>query len=237
MGRWVKNKNHKGGVNLKIYCASDLHIGFELANYKKIIEFFKLVEEDADKLILCGDILDLWRCPIEKIRTDKKMKKVFSELCSLSDNLDITYVWGNHDYKVAKKWKEANDLFKITDEFTGDDGIYYCHGWRFDLRQRLGYFLYGWLVNRFPYLYQAFFKTPIEIKNQVKRYNLLNKLVHDEAKLFIKQEKAKYLIMGHTHSTYGKGKLYDCGDMVDSLSYVVIENGKPSLRKLPRKNK
>ena len=92
---------------MKIYCASDLHIGYEKTNYKKIIEFFKLAEESADKLILCGDILDLWRNPIENIKTDRKCKGAFNALRSLAESMDITYVWGNHDYKVGKKWKEA----------------------------------------------------------------------------------------------------------------------------------
>jgi hypothetical protein len=28
-------------------------------------------------------------------------------------------------------------------------------------------------------------------------------------------------------------KLFDCGDMIDSLSYVIIENGKPRLERYP----
>jgi UDP-2,3-diacylglucosamine pyrophosphatase LpxH len=238
---WVNGKLFRR-IIMKIYCVSDLHIGYEHSNYKKIQEFFKLVEENANKLILCGDVLDLWRCPIENIRgngktkPNKKVKTTFDALCDLSDKMDITYIWGNHDYKVAEKWKEAKDMFKITNEFTSEsDNIHYCHGWRFDIQQRMGYWLYGWLVNQFPYFYQKFFKTPFEAKEEEEGHSALSTMVHDEARRFIKDKKVKYLIMGHTHDPCGKKKLYDCGDMVDSLSYIIVENGKPRLERLPRK--
>ena len=148
--------------------------------------------------------------------------------------MDITYIWGNHDYKIAKVWKEAKDLFKITDEFNSDN-IYYSHGWRFDLEQRVGYWFYGWLINQFPYLYQKFFKTPFEAKKKEEKHSAMSLLIHAEAKRHIKKKKVKYLIMGHTHDPIKDGILFDCGDMVDSLSYLVIENGKPRLEKMSRK--
>jgi len=55
------------GDFMKIYCASDMHIGYERTNYPKIEEFFNIAREDADELILCGDIFDLWRYPYDKI--------------------------------------------------------------------------------------------------------------------------------------------------------------------------
>ncbi|MDM7918857.1 MAG: hypothetical protein QUS12_06795 [Methanosarcina sp.] len=39
---------------MKIYCASDFHIGYQDANYPKIKEFFELVKANAGELILCG---------------------------------------------------------------------------------------------------------------------------------------------------------------------------------------
>jgi hypothetical protein len=39
--------------------------------------------------------------------------------------------------------------------------------------------------------------------------------------------------MGHTHDPIGNdGKLFDCGDMIDSFTYVIIENGKPRLERM-----
>lgn len=220
---------------MKIYCASDLHIGYEHTHYPSIIKFFELVSEEADKLILCGDVLDLWRCPIEQIKDKKETKAAFHAFCSITETVPTTYVWGNHDYKVEKKLKENNITIKaeITDDFILEN-IYFCHGWRFDVQQRFAHILYGWLVTQFPYLYQVFFKTPFQLKEKEERYAPLSQKVHDEAREFIKRKKVDYLIMGHTHDPLEDGKLFDCGDMVDSLSYVIIENGKPRPKKLPR---
>lgn len=219
---------------MKIYCISDLHIGYEYSNYPKIKELLELVTSSADKLILCGDILDLWRTSISEIKRKEPMKSTYDALLSTAQKVPTTYVWGNHDYNVWKKNKEIEKYMKITDDFTSN-GIYYCHGWRFDLQQRFGYILYGWLVERFPVLYQLFFKKPYEIKAKEEKYSIFSHAVHDQARIFIKQKKVKYLIMGHTHDPLKDGKLVDCGDMVDSLSYVIVENGKPRLEKMKRK--
>ena len=215
---------------MKIYCASDFHIGYEHANYSKIKEFLQLVKENADQLILCGDILDLWRCPVERIKKKEPMKSTYKALISVSKDVPTKIIWGNHDYHLEKKVKIP---IGVSDDFKSKN-IYYCHGWRFDLQQRFGYFLYGWLVNRFPYLYQKFFTKPFEIKKKEKEYSELSKQIHNEARAFIKKEKVKYLIMGHTHDPLAAGKLFDCGDMIDSLSYVIIDNGKPGLKRMPR---
>lgn len=219
---------------MKIYCASDFHIGYEHANYPKIKELLEIVKNSADKLILCGDILDLWRTTISEIKRKEPMKSTYSALLSTAQEVPTTYVWGNHDYSVWKSEKEIEKYMKITDDFISNN-IYYCHGWRFDLQQRFGYILYGWLVARFPVLYQLFFKKPYEIKEKEEKYSIFSSAVHNEARIFIKQKKVKYLIMGHTHDPLSDGSLMDCGDMVDSLSYIIIENGKPRLEKMSRK--
>lgn len=214
---------------MKIYCASDFHIGYENSNYPKMKEFFELVKENADELILCGDVLDLWRCPIETIQNEEPMKSTYEALLAMAEEVPTTIIWGNHDYKL---WKKVSIPVRVTDSFVSKN-IYYCHGWRFDLQQRLGYWLYGWLVNKFPYLYQKFFKTPFELKIKGQEYELRNRIIHEKAREFIKKEGLDYLIMGHTHApSGGDGKLFDCGDMIDNLTYVIIENGKPRLEKM-----
>jgi UDP-2,3-diacylglucosamine pyrophosphatase LpxH len=192
-----------------------------------------LVRDSADKLILCGDILDLWRTTITEIKRKEPMKSTYEALLITSKEVPITYVWGNHDYNIWKKEKEMKNYMKITDDFISNN-IYYCHGWRFDLQQRFGYLLYGWLVEKFPILYQLFFKKPFEIKKDEEKYSIMSRAIHDEARAFIKRKKVKYLIMGHTHDPMKDDKLMDCGDMVDSLSYVIVDNGKPRLEKMAR---
>ena len=49
---------------------------------------------------------------------------------------------------------------------------------------------------------------------------------------FLEKQRFNYLIMGHTHVPIADGRLFDCGDMIDHFTYVVINNGKPTLRRL-----
>jgi UDP-2,3-diacylglucosamine pyrophosphatase LpxH len=211
---------------MKIYCASDLHIGYEQSNYPKIEEFFNIVKENADELILCGDVFDLWRCPFNQIKTERS--STYNALLSVSKKVPTTVIWGNHDYKL---WKKVRLPFRITDDFVSNN-IYFCHGWRFDMNQRLGRILYGWLLNKFPSLYQSFLKKPSEMKMNEMEYTALSKKVHESVKNYIQEKDLNYLIMGHTHDPVADGKLFDCGDMIDSLSYVVIDDDVPRLERM-----
>lgn len=210
----------------RIYCASDLHLGFEDSNYPKIIEFFDLVKKDADQLILIGDCFDLWRCPIETIINEEPYKTAYEALVSTAAEVPTILIKGNHDYQLQKKISIPN--VRIVGDYT-QDNIYFTHGHRFDIQQRFGSFLYGWLVNQFPYLYQRFFKTPSQIpRNEYARADLTTR-IHAEAKRFADGHKFDFVCMGHTHDPIIDEKIIDAGDMIDSLSYVVITDGVPEL--------
>ena len=75
---------------MKIYCASDLHIGYEHTYYPAVIELFEEVRKNADRLILCGDVLDLWRCPIEDIQKNNETKDAFETLLSITEKKETT---------------------------------------------------------------------------------------------------------------------------------------------------
>ena len=129
---------------MKIFCASDLHIGYEHSNHEKILSFFDIVENQADELILCGDIFDLWRYPYHKMLNTIKphFKDVMSHLKQTAAEVPITIIPGNHDYNLMKLWKNYEEYnVIITDSFEKEDK-YFCHGWNFDLMQRLGSFSY-----------------------------------------------------------------------------------------------
>lgn len=74
-------------------------------------------------------------------------------------------------------------------------------------------------------------KNPFEIKSK-EEYDAHTRMIHQDAKNFIKREKIDYLIMGHTHQPLEDGRLFDCGDMIDSFSYVIVDNVKPRLEKM-----
>jgi predicted phosphodiesterase len=67
------------------------------------------------------------------------------------------------------------------------------------------------------------------MENEQRRHN---KKIHEKAQEFLEKQRFKYLIMGHTHAPIANDRLFDCGDMIDHFTYVVINNGKPTLEKL-----
>ena len=219
------------------YVASDLHIGYEDSNYPKMVEFFEIVKVDADRLILLGDVLDLWRAPIKTITNNEPYKTAYDALVKTTHHIPTHVVWGNHDYELKRIMQRLNAgqriATNITDDFV-EDNIYYCHGWKFDAQQRFGSMFYWWLVSRFPYLYQRFFKTPPQIPRGEYARGKLTSKIHAEAKRFAEKCGYAHIVMGHTHDPTISGKLVDCGDFVDSLSYIIIEDGVPELRRIKR---
>jgi len=122
----------------------------------KIISFFDIVENQADELILCGDIFDLWRYPYHKMLNTVKphFKEVMFHLKQTATEVPTTIII------IPENHEEYNVI--IADPFEKEDK-YFCHGWNFDLMQRLGSFFYMWLVYKFPSIYQRFFKKPSQV--------------------------------------------------------------------------
>lgn len=222
---------------MKTFCASDLHLGYEHTNYDKVCKFLDLAESKSDDLILCGDIFDLWRYPIAKIdeTTMVGFKEALNSLKEVSKKIPIKIILGNHDYNLDKVWnknlrKDYN--VEIKNDITDYQGsIYFTHGWQFDVRQRLGSFAYGWLVTSFPYIYQKWFKKPSQmgLTKSDSPYKM-SKRVHNEAEKFAIKNNLNYIVMGHTHIPTVLNHVIDCGDFIDSCSYVIIENKEPKIK-------
>jgi len=216
-------------------CASDLHLGYEKSNYNKICNLFDIAASSADELILCGDTFDLWRYPVAKIdkTTMVGFKEVLTVLKETANEIPIKIIPGNHDYNLKNVWKNFSKDYnvEIVNSFYRDD-IYYTHGWEFDVEQRLGSFAYSWLITTFPYIYQRFFKKPSQmgISRNDQAYDLSDK-VHAEADQFTYDKKLKYIVMGHTHIPTIFNHVVDCGDFVDSCSYIEInDKRRPELK-------
>ena len=217
---------------MKQFCASDLHLGYEHTNYNKVCKFLDIAKSESDELILCGDTFDLWRYPVKNISktTMVGFKESLNLLKETANEIPTKIIPGNHDYNLQKVWKSLRKEYnvEITDSFY-QGNIYYTHGWQFDVEQRFGSFAYGWLVTQFPYIYQRFFKKPSEIIQKNDIPSKLNIQIHQEAEEFVIKNDFDYVIMGHTHIPTISEKVVDCGDFVDSCSYVTIENKKPKL--------
>ena len=219
---------------MKTFCASDLHLGYERTNYDKICKFLDLAKSKSDELILCGDTFDLWRYPVAKIdkTTMVGFKEALNSLKETSKEISVKIIPGNHDYNLDKVWdknlrKEYN--VEIINRFQRGN-ICYLHGWEFDVKQRLGSFAYGWLVESFPYIYQKWFKKPSQMgltKNDLAHD--ISERIHNEAEKYAIKHNFKYVVMGHTHIPTIFNHVIDCGDFIDSCSYIIIENKEPKM--------
>lgn len=150
-----------------------------------------------------------------------------SDLKKTASKVPTTIIPGNHDYNLLNLWKNYSDYnVSINDSFE-KDGIYYCHGWNFDLMQRTGSFTYGWLVLKFPSIYQLLFRKPSQIESRNDRPTPASIAIHKKANQYALNKNFKYLVMGHTHIPVIQDKVIDCGDFIDSNSYMIFDGGVP----------
>jgi UDP-2,3-diacylglucosamine pyrophosphatase LpxH len=212
---------------MKIYLASDLHLGHENANYPKIIEFFNIVQKDGDKLIILGDLLDLWVSDFSTITTQEPMKSTWEKLIETTKKVSTTIVFGNHDFELSKYTQEIT----IEDEFELEN-MYFAHGWRWDFEQQIGSPFYGEINDYFHIIYQNYLKTPFKVIDAPDQYSDYIAAVTAIATKFAENSKYNWVFWGHTHFPEIRGKLVNCGDFISSGSYVILEDGNPTIVKM-----
>ncbi len=213
---------------MKIYCASDLHIGDHQANYLKIQTFLDRVQDNADQLVLAGDIFDLWQCYFSDIVTQEPMKSTYDLLIESAKKVPTVYVKGNHDAEIDKYIKDL----KIVNSHI-QDNILFIHGQQFDYLQWLGFPFYDLISDYFPWIYQRYFKTPYQVINYQDIYTEQIRVIDTAVQKYTERKGLSYTIFGHTHYSEIGQKIVNCGDFCnDKCSYVIIENGIPSLHYL-----
>lgn len=111
---------------------SDIHLGSENCQARQLVHFLAAIrrgELPTRRLILNGDVFD----SIDFRRLKKQHWKILSELRKLSDEIDITWINGNHDGPA----EIVSHLLGVTctDEIVVESGgksILFLHGHRFD---------------------------------------------------------------------------------------------------------
>jgi len=216
------------------FCASDLHIGYEHSNHDKILSFLDIVEKEANMLILCGDTFDLWRTPYDSILDHIKpqFEQVMTRIKQVGRKIPIIIIPGNHDYNLKKLWKNYQYYYvPIRDPFTINSiNNHFCHGWEFDLRMRLSSFAFTWIIELFPSIYQRYYKKPSQIFSSSDEPDNLCIKIHNEANQYAIKNNLDYVIMGHTHIPMIWNHVIDCGDFVDSCSYIKLDKNIPELK-------
>lgn len=125
---------------MRAFIASDTHLGWEKANSDDFLEFLQTTvrDEQPDKLILAGDIFEMWRRGITS--TLLEHSNITSELYELDkDGIEVIPVAGNHDWRCMKVNKSGSVPapdpwnFRETYEFTaGSTDYVVTHGHQMD---------------------------------------------------------------------------------------------------------
>jgi len=220
---------------MKIAVISDLHLASsaKVDNFGKqqeeiFISFLEyLVSKKYNKLVVCGDMYELWQgrgwteySRYKKIR--KRYVKLHNKLVEVSmEGLDIIILPGNHDYLLHTKF--GMDLYHfVSSDKLGK--IMFLHGHQFDdnykskwswVKAKLATSFWGWVESVIGTKKSNKILNSIEKyidKLSVKSKQPASKLKETEpnvdqiyANLALKEARkhsAKVVIMGHTHKVY-----------------------------------
>lgn len=206
---------------------SDLHIGDDRSKWYEIL--IKLSNESFDELYLLGDIFDLWLHKYDKIKRENFA--AIQLLNKLAERVHVYYIIGNHDEEIIK-YRNDFDRIIFTDSSVIDGKIKIIHGNEYDFLMEKFYFGSRIVAKISNVIYKLFkikcCKISLSNKKHSKQYLKLMNII--KMKAYELNKNFMTLIMGHTHlpanEKIGNMLYLNCGDWVDSFSYIVEENGK-----------
>lgn len=213
---------------MRRYIASDFHIRNEITDYNKVMSFLDIVDEDAEELLIPGDWLELLWSNLNVITRDEPYRSVVERVREIACRKPVKLIPGNHDWNLYLFASELTPI-SIVPPFA-EDGIYFCHGHEWDWVS----FMMGTIVDpvywsvAFPFVFppgigiwiiSKWFATEEDI------YSWATAFIHERAASFARANGYHSVVFGHTHfptiESRGGISLYNCGDMVDSYSYLV----------------
>ena len=242
----------------KVYFASDNHLGApnledSLVREKKFVAWLDKVKEDAEAIILVGDVFDFWFEYKEVV--PKGFTRTLGKLAEISDRgIDIHFFAGNHDMWLRDYFqKELNLKIHTGSEiFTiNDQKLFVAHGdglgpgdtsfklmkkvfqnpffnWCFrclhpDLGVKLGKFLSN--KNRL--------KSAVE---DLKFNGNENEWLTKYCRAKLEKEHYDCFIFGHRHlpleiELSNKSKYINLGDWITHFTYAEFDGSSVSLRK------
>ena len=216
------------------FVISDAHYSHRRPQF---LEFLKAIQSKKlfpTQLILMGDIFDALFGGIQK--TIDKNQEAISSINELSQNIEVIYLEGNHDFNLKKIFPHAK-VFKIQEQplegRVNNKKVLLAHG---DFDGALGYKIYTYLIrNKFILNFLNLFDG--YILNKLDKY--LNK--KDDCKKlswfedFIKKRisnnyECEYFIEGHFHQNktikIDKINYINLGAFACNQRYFSVEFGK-----------
>ena len=216
---------------------SDLHLGAKQSQTDKIIKF--LEENQTDKLILNGDIIDGWALKGNGKWT-KDCTKIFRKFMKMSEkDTKVIYIRGNHDDFLKDFIPFKLNNIRIVRKYVheGMDGrTYFCfHGDVLDfviMEARWLAVIGGWsydIVIKFNTLYnkiRKWFNLPYHslantIKQSVKGAINFVSDFEDNAKGLTKQKGFDVAVCGHIHHPKLENDYMNSGDFCENSTCLV----------------
>ena len=216
---------------------SDLHLGARQSQTDKIIKF--LEENQADKLILNGDIIDGWALKGNGKWT-KDCTKIFRKFMKMSEkDTKVIYIRGNHDDFLKDFIPFKLNNIRIVRKYVheGIDGrTYFCfHGDVLDfviMEARWLAVIGGWsydIVIKFNTLYnkiRKWFNLPYHslantIKQSVKGAINFVSDFEQNAKGLTKQKGYDVAVCGHIHHPKLENDYMNSGDFCENSTCLV----------------
>jgi UDP-2,3-diacylglucosamine pyrophosphatase LpxH len=216
---------------------SDLHLGARQSQTDKIIKF--LDENESDKLILNGDIIDGWALKGNGKWT-KDCTKIFRRFMKMSEkDTKVIYIRGNHDDFLKDFIPFTLNNINIVRKYVheGLDGrTYFCFhgdvldfvimearwlaiigGWSYDFIIRLNTF-YNYIRKKLNLPYHSLANT---IKQSVKGAINFVSDFEENAKGLTKEKGYDVAVCGHIHHPKLENDYMNSGDFCENSTCLV----------------
>ena len=238
-----------------VYILSDLHLGApdkkrSLEREKIIVSFLDEIKNDAEEIILLGDIFDYW---FEfKSVVPKGFVRFLGKLAELSDQgIKISVFSGNHDIWYGDLFPEELNIPVFTEPKIRNIygyNFFLAHGdglgpgdygyklLKKFLRSKLAKFLIRWIHPEIGIPLALMFSKTSRLYNENYREEFLGEnefLYKFVVKHSSENPQIDYYVFGHRHIAMdipvNKTKIFYIGDWIFNYSYLKIDETGPKL--------
>jgi len=211
---------------------SDIHLGSDNCQARDLVHLLDSIRRGdmpTRRLILNGDVFD----SIDFRRLDKHHWKVLSELRKLSDEVEITWINGNHDgpAEIVSHLLGVSCSDEIAIE-SGDRKILFLHGHRFD-EFISRYPLITWIADRIYNFLQRIDKSHSFAKfakRRSKTFLRCARKIERDAVRYAGRKGFDAVCCGHTHhavaNTDGPVQYFNSGCWTEKpCTYLTVQDG------------
>lgn len=217
---------------------SDIHLGAKYSNPEKFLEFIKTI--DCEYIFLVGDIFDFWALN-KSSHWPEQNNDILRKLLKKAKKSKVFYLPGNHDDVVRKFIPLSFENIFVVDEYThilaNNRKVLLVHGDIFDFFgghlkwiAKLGSILYDYLIalNRCIHWIQSKFNLPYWSISKFAKSKTKKALSHiknfeNVAIRYAEEKGCDSIICGHIHTPKITDSYLNCGDWIESYSYIVEE--------------